>query len=296
MLENYGKKEKQTKRVRENEPPSSKLDSSPMKKKHKNTSRRSSSSGRPVNLLDVLNSLASSNSNKNNSSNSEDDSGLGDSDKSNDISDESLVLAETTKDISEGQTPASSLRVKSFANCLSRNNISEPEVCVISPIPVVKPSGRNNMVGKLDFSWLSKPIVIPEDKMETSTLDDSIQEVEEEKTDKMDDDIQVVEAVTLEEKTDKVDDSIQEVDDEVIPEKTKLVKDNDSAITLEEDVDNDDDDIQEVAAVIPEKEIEKTVDSIWEDHLSMKLRTSTPKHPSKSKVIEEEEDDVIEIE
>ena len=77
--------------------------------------------------------------------------------------------------------------------------------------------------------------------METSTLDDSIQEVDEEKTDKMDDDIQVVEAVTLEEKTDKVDDSIQEVDDEVIPEKTKLVKDNDSAITLEEDVDNDDD-------------------------------------------------------
>ena len=112
----------------------------------------------------------------------------------------------------------------------------------------------------------------------------------------MDDDIQVVEAVTLEEKIDKVDDSIQEVDDEVIPEKTNLDKDNDSAITLEEDVDNDDDDIQEVAAVIPEKEIEKTVDSIWEDHLSMKLRTSTPKHPSKSKVIEEEEDDVIEIE
>ena len=277
-------------RGKEAESPASVSSASPSRKKPQETSVSASPARKrpfkPVSLLNRFNSSVSSNS--------ENDSGLGDSDQSSECS--------------PVQRPGPpSIRVRSFAATSSRNNIREPDISVISPIIIPeKEMETNNSTSKMFMDIFSSPSLQgsaesqkPGGKVDnqknSSILDDSIQEISV----SLDEAEHVISMETTETPRNK--------QGEEKKDSNKKHESNNPKTSRKQAVaDESDDDIvmldlektpvaqKSKNVQMMDQELSAKVNS-FVSHLQSKRKfTSTPKS-TRSKVIEDEEDDGIEI-
>ena len=277
-------------RGKEAESPASVSSASPSGKKPQETSVSASPARKrpfkPVSLLNRFNSSVSSNS--------ENDSGLGDSDQSSECS-----------PVQRLRTP--SIRVRSFAATSSRNNIREPDISVISPIIIPeKEMETNNSTSKMFMDIFSSPSLQgsaesqkPGGKVDnqknSSILDDSIQEISV----SLDEAEHVISMETTETPRNK--------QGEEKKDSNKKHESNNPKTSRKQAVaDESDDDIvmldlektpvaqKSKNVQMMDQELSAKVNS-FVSHLQSKRKfTSTPKS-TRSKVIEDEEDDGIEI-
>ena len=271
--------------------PASVTSASPSRKKKSSLTSTSASPARkrpfkPVSLLNRFNSSVSSNS--------ENDSGLGDSDQSSECS-----------PVQRLRTP--SIRVRSFAATSSRNNIREPDISVISPIIIPeREMETNNSTSKMFMEIFSSPSLQgsaesqkPGGKVDSqknsSILDDSIQEISV----SLDEAEHVISMETTETPRNK--------QGEEKKDSNKKHESNNPKTSRKQAVaDESDDDIvmldlektpvaqKSKNVQMMDQELSAKVNS-FVSHLQSKRKfTSTPKS-TRSKVIEDEEDDGIEI-
>ena len=277
-------------RGKEAESPASVSSASPSGKKPQETSVSASPARKrpfkPVSLLNRFNSSVSSNS--------ENDSGLGDSDQSSECS-----------PVQRLRTP--SIRVRSFAATSSRNNIREPDISVISPIIIPeREMETNNSTSKMFMDIFSSPSLQgsaesqkPGGKVDnqknSSILDDSIQEISV-SLDEAEHVISMETTVTPRNKQGK-----EKKDSNKKHESNNPKTSRKQAVADESDDDIVMLDIEKTPVAqksknvqMMDQELSAKVNS-FVSHLQSKRKfTSTPKS-TRSKVIEDEEDDGIEI-
>ena len=277
-------------RGKEAESPASVSSASPSGKKPQETSVSASPARKrpfkPVSLLNRFNSSVSSNS--------ENDSGLGDSDQSSECS--------------PSQRPRTpSIRVRSFAATSSRNNIREPDISVISPIIIPeREMETNNSTSKMFMDIFSSPSLQgsaesqkPGGKVDnqknSSILDDSIQEISV----SLDEEEHVISMETTETQRNKQGE--EKKDSNKKHESNNPKTSRKQAVADESDDDIVMLDIEKTPVAqksknvqMMDQELSAKVNS-FVSHLQSKRKfTSTPKS-TRSKVIEDEEDDGIEI-
>ena len=278
-------------RGKEAESPATVTSASPSRKKPQQTAVSSASPARkrpfkPVSLLNRFNNSVSGNS--------ENDSGLGDSDQSSECS-----------PVQSLRTP--SIRVRSFAATSSRNNIREPDISVISPIIIPeREMETNNSTSKMFMDIFSSPSLQGsagsqerggkvDSQKNSSILDDSIQEISV----SLDEEEHVISMETTETPRNKQHEEKKDSNKKQEPNNKKTTRKQSVADESDDDIVMLDVEKTPVAqksrnVELMDQELSAKVDS-FVSHLQSKSKfTSTPKS-TRSKVIQDEHDDGIEI-